>query len=88
MLGKKLGSEISHADFRVAFEDLFNFRLERSQVSPTDFEVLKGLFDTVVWYSPFPADRESYPHYKSEAEIEVAVERARRDLGLVADSTA
>lgn len=78
----KLGVDISYDDFRIEYEDAFNFCLDKKAVSSHEFSVFQRLFDKVVWYSPFPEERLEIPNYIGEAEMEAAVAEARRDLGI------
>lgn len=82
LLRLAIGSDISHDDFRSLFERLYNLELERDEVSAVEFEALQELFDRIVWYSPFPEDRQSISNYIDEAEVDAAVTRARAKLGI------
>jgi hypothetical protein len=85
LLALELGRDIDHDDFRCEFESTFNFGLDRSSVSDYEFRIFKQLFDKVVWYSPFPEERARITSYIGEAEMEVAVDEARRALGIATE---
>ena len=78
LLRQRLGEDISYDDFRVAVEKLYNFRLTPESLPEDELNAIEELFDAVVWYSPFPEERAQIPHYKDEAEVDAAVEKARR----------
>jgi hypothetical protein len=82
LLTLQLGKDIAHDDFRIQFEDIFNFGLDRKSATEHEFRVFQRLFEKVVWYSPFPKERAEIPNYIDEAEMEEAVAEARRSLGL------
>ncbi len=82
LLRLKIGKDLSFQEFCSDFEDTYNLRLDAASVSGQELAAFKALFDVVVWYSPFPPERNQIPNYKSEAEIYAAVERTRNELGI------
>jgi hypothetical protein len=80
LLSLEPGRDLSYDDFRIRYEDLFNFELDKASVSKKEFQVFKRLFDKVVWYSPFPDERARIANYIGEPEMEAAVAEARRAL--------
>ncbi|HEX6898271.1 MAG TPA: hypothetical protein VF789_01095 [Thermoanaerobaculia bacterium] len=82
LLRLELGKDIGYDDFRIEYEDLYNFGLDRESVTEVEFKVFERLFDRIVWYSPLPEEREKIPSYIGEGEMDAAVAEARRDLGL------
>jgi len=83
LLGMRLGEDIGYDDFRIAIEDIYNFRLDHKSVSTRELDIIERLFDRVSRYSPFPKDRKRYPGaYIDEKQFEEAVREARRDLGI------
>ncbi len=82
LINLKLGTDIGYDDFRIEYEDAFNFGLDKKTVSSHEFSAFQRLFNKVVWYSPFPKERLEVPNYIGEAEMEAAVAEARRDLGI------
>lgn len=78
LLRQRLGQDITYDDFRVAVEELYNFRLTPESLPENELNAIEDLFDVVAWYSPSPEERAQIPHYKDEAEVDAAVERARR----------
>jgi len=63
----------------------FNLRTDHSELSDVERHAFERLFDVVVFFSPYPADRASYPGHKSEQEVQAAALAARH--ALVAEST-
>jgi len=82
LLSLRIGDEISHEEFRSRLEQLFNLELGKDEVSPVEYEALAELFDRVIWYSPFPEERQSVPNYIGEGEVDAAVMRARVKLAI------
>lgn len=83
LLRLQLGRDIGYDEFRVQFEELFNFGLSRSEVPAREFELLQRLFDTVILYSPFEHDRERYKgFYRDEKQVATVVEEVRQGLGI------
>jgi hypothetical protein len=78
----KLGTDIHYDDFRVKYEDEFNFGLDKKAVSSHEFTVFQRLFDKIVWYSPVPEEGLEIPSYIGEAEMDAAVAEARLALGM------
>lgn len=64
-----LEQQMDVSTFCEQFESIFNFELERDQVSPEKWEACEELFNKVVYYSPFPEERENIPHDLSEQDI-------------------
>jgi len=86
LLSLKPGRDLSYDDFRIRYEDLFNFELARVSVSKEEFHVFKRLFSKVVWYSPFPDERARITNYIGESEMEAAVAEAWRALKIRAEA--
>jgi hypothetical protein len=82
LLKLRLGKDIGYDEFRIEFESAFNFGLDRTTVSEQEFKVFQRVFDTVIWYSPFPDERAMITNYIGEAEMESIVAEARRVLGI------
>jgi hypothetical protein len=79
LLSVELGRNLSHNDFRIAFEELYNFQLNPDDYSDDEWDALSTLFDVVARYSPILSDRLLYPGtYRDEQEVEAAVAEARR----------
>jgi hypothetical protein len=64
------------------FERTFNFEVDMTTLSDAERKAFSALFDKVVWYSPYPVERQVVPNYQSGAQIREAVREARRVLGL------
>lgn len=83
LLSRKLGEQISCDDFRQAYEELYNFRLDLSRLSGEESEALADFFDVVTRYSPIEQDRTKYPGtYRDEEQVGVALEALREKLGV------
>ena len=78
LLSLKVGTEISFKDFRIAIERLYNFQLEWADFSKEELDAVEKLFDEIVWYSPYPEERDAIPAYKDEDDIRRALRRARQ----------
>jgi hypothetical protein len=76
LIDKVRSAQISVQEFCVTFERIYNFDLDLSVLTPTEAAVLKRVFDTVTWYSPFPDERVTYPHYRDEADVMAVVDAA------------
>jgi hypothetical protein len=83
LLSLDLGKEIEYDDFRMAVEEIYNFRLDHRLLSKEELEAIEILFNAVARYSPFPHDREAYPTiYKDEGQIDAVVREVRSKLGV------
>lgn len=74
------GKAFNHDQFRVAFEDFYNFRLKPEEFSEEELQALRDLFNVVVWYSPLPDERQKISHYRDDEDVERAWEKARSVL--------
>ncbi len=77
-----LSDAISVQDFCDRFETVYNLQLDKSALGPDEAPVLKGVFDKIVWYSPFPEERAKIPHYIGEDDVKTAVAKAAGALGI------
>ncbi|WP_208855154.1 hypothetical protein [Leptospira alexanderi] len=68
-------------EFCRKYEDLFNFKLEKSNLSEQTMQSLVKLFDRVVWYSPFLEERKKISGYLNEKEIIESILQCRNELG-------
>jgi hypothetical protein len=75
-----LANALSTGDFCERFEDEFNLRSKRMDLSKRQNEIFGQLFEEVVLYSPYPEDRASYSGYRDESAIRSAAERAWQAL--------
>jgi hypothetical protein len=66
--------------FTDEFSRLFNLELDKTIVSSSEVKILSNVFNVVIWYSPYPDERESIPNYVGEAEVLEAVDQAIRAL--------
>jgi hypothetical protein len=72
----KLKVETFCRDVRNAYNDA----IDEEALTPSEERVFRGLFDEVVWYSPFPEERREIPNYKLEEEIWAAAVLAVGEL--------
>lgn len=72
--------EISVGTFCEHFERVYNFELEVAGLTATERSVFEELFNKVVYYSPFPEERQKIPNYLSEKDILDGVRKARDEL--------
>lgn len=72
--------KMSVRDFCQQFETTYNLQLSKEALSEAEMRIFAELFDKVVWYSPFPLERQAIPHYLGEKEIMMAVNRAIANL--------
>ena len=75
-----LEQQLDVSTFCEQFESIYNFELERNHASPEKWAAFEELFNKVVYYSPFPEEREKIPNYLSEQEIIEAANVARNKL--------
>ena len=75
-----LKGEIEVVEFCDAFENWWNFLVEKSDVNAALHDAYDQLFNIVVWYSPFPEEKEQIINYKSEEEV---MEAARKFIRTV-----
>lgn len=75
-LNGKLKVETFCRDVRNAYNDA----IDEEALTPSEERVFRGLFDEVVWYSPFPDERREIPNYKSEEQIRAAAMRTADEL--------
>lgn len=70
-------------EFCSQFEKTYNLDLDKAQLSDTESIAFSALFDKIVWYSPFPEERQKIPNYLDEKDILAAVNEAERTLASV-----
>ena len=75
-----LTGERTTEDFAARFETAFNLELDQETISQEEQAILQELFDEVVWYSPFPDERDQYPGYRDEAAIRSTAVKAAEAL--------
>jgi hypothetical protein len=75
-----LSSDLSVSEFCDQYEPLWNFDLFSSSELGVKASVFEKVFDAVVWYSPFPEDRASYPGFKDEESIIAIVREALAEI--------
>lgn len=65
--------ELSIKDFCEFYEKIYNLELDKNSLSPTESAAFSKLFDSVVWFSPYPKEREKIANYLGEEEIHAAI---------------
>jgi len=65
-------------EFCVAFENAWNFGIEKSAISSDAKMALERLFNEVVLFSPFPRESWGYPKYRDADEVLSAARDALR----------
>lgn len=60
--------------FCSTFERIYNLELDKAELSPQEAPAFSELFDKVVWFSPFAAERQGIPNYLGDEEIGQAVD--------------
>lgn len=75
-----LGKSMSVDDFCAEYERTWNFQLNEERLSQSESELLKRVFDTVVWYTPVAEDRKNYPGFKSESDVFTVVAEVQQQL--------
>lgn len=66
--------------FCTTFEHAYNLELDRSSLTAKEQEAFSLIFEHVIWYSPFPAERERIGNYKGDVEIRGIAEKAAQLL--------
>lgn len=72
--------KMSVREFCQQFETTYNLQLSKEALSEAEKSIFAELFDKVVWYSPFPLERQTIRHYLGEDEIMTAVNGAMAKL--------
>ncbi len=75
-----LKKEVDICYFCEKFEQLYNLKLNKKNLSEKEKLVLEVLFNKVVYYSPFADEREFIPNYLNEDEIFESAKKAWNDL--------
>jgi hypothetical protein len=78
-----MAGEIEIPVFCVQFESSYNFHTEKAELTSLELNTFDELFEKVVWYSPYPDEREHVPSYLGEVEIETAIRHAASRLGVM-----
>lgn len=61
--------QIDVAEFCFEFERAWNFDIDKKELSEYESQIYNAIFDKIVWYSPFPEEREEIPNYIGEKEV-------------------
>ena len=62
------------------FEHQWNFEIGGEDMNEQVLDLFNQLFDVVVWYSPFPKDRQDYPGYLDQDQVKEKVRTLREQL--------
>ena len=62
------------------FEQAFNFDVDRRELTARESAAFERLFNEVVYFSPFPDERETIPNYRNEEQIRQAARAAEAEL--------
>ena len=79
LMDKLLSGELIVRDFCARYEQLYNFDWPNRR-GEVQAELFGNLFEVVVWYSPYPEEREVVPNYKNEAEVISLVQSVRSQV--------
>jgi hypothetical protein len=77
-----ISGRMSVVSFCDEFESIFNIEIDKSTLVSNDLRAFSDLFDVVVWYSPFPEERESIPNYVDDRVVLDAAKKAAAALNL------
>ena len=66
--------------FCTGYERAFSESGELKRMSPRERAAHEQLFSKVVWYSPFPDERQAFPRYLGDDDIVEAARAARKLL--------
>lgn len=77
-----LKGEYPVKDFCSNFERIFNLELDKKILSDKELSVFKELFDKVAHFNEFPEDRNKWPGFTNENDIQLAVKEAAKKLDL------
>ncbi len=79
---KYLSKKIDAEYFCDAYENLYNLKLDKDVLSPSEYQIFARIFDSVVWYSPYEKEREEIPNYLSDSQIFEIVNNASKKLNI------
>lgn len=71
---------VSVGPFCEAFETIYNLELDKRDLTDEEALAMGTIFDRIVWYSPFPEEREQIRNYVGEKEVEQVVQDAEQTL--------
>jgi hypothetical protein len=75
-----LAGKLRIAEFCSQFEHVYNMELDKRTLLSDEAEAFAELFEQVIWYSPYPDERERIKQYHGDKEIREAVGRAADKL--------
>jgi hypothetical protein len=81
LLAEFRAGTLDTGSFCSQFEHTYNMELDKRTLTANEAAAFGPLFEEVIWYSPFPEERERIPNYRSEADIRQAAEVAARHIG-------
>lgn len=81
LLSLKLAGEIGYQAFCDDFEHAYNFEVGQEDLTREEDQIFRGLFDIVAWFTADKSARNELPtHFKDEAAVDAAVQRAHQKL--------
>lgn len=79
-LDEYLAGALETEQFCSQFEQAYNMELDKETMTRAEADAFNPLFEEVVWYSPFPEEREAIPNYRGDDEIRKAATLAAHRL--------
>lgn len=76
LLASFLSDKVGVQSFCEQFERVYNLELDKATLQGAESVAFGELFERVVWYSPFPNERENISNYLGDAEIKAAAQEA------------
>jgi hypothetical protein len=81
LLALKLAGKIGYQAFCDDFEHAYNFEIGQKSLTLEEDEIFRELFDVVAWFTADESARNELPtHFKDEAAVEAAIQRAQARL--------
>jgi hypothetical protein len=81
LLAEFISGGIDTETFCIQFEHTYNLELDKRTLLAAEAQAFSEVFEQVIWYSPYPEERERIPNYRGETEIREVALRAAAQLG-------
>ena len=78
-----LSKKIDTQYFCDTFEDIYNLKLNKNELSSAEHKIFDRIFDRVVWYSPYEKERDEIPNYLGDSQILEIVNVAYKELNII-----
>ena len=88
LIAEYLSEDIDVARFCENYEAAWNEDLNLNQLSKAEFAIFSSLFDDVVHFSEFAADRAAYTVLRGPMDIQRAAEFAQSEWNILANEPA